>query len=68
MKFFLKSKTIIGIIVSMLPVLLPEFGVSFSTDDAALINKNVDLIVQAIGASLATYGRFAAGGVSLTGK
>ena len=64
-KFFLKSKTIIGVIVSILPVLLPELGVSFSAEDGQLINRFVDLVVQTAGAGMAVYGRFDAGGVTL---
>ena len=67
MKFFLKSKTIIGIIVSILPALLPQIGLSFSAEDGALINSTVDIIIQAAGAILATYGRFAAGGIKVIG-
>jgi uncharacterized membrane protein (DUF441 family) len=64
-KFFLKSKTIIGIIVSILPALLPQVGVSFSEADGQLINTTVDQVIQGIGAVLAFYGRFAAGGVTV---
>lgn len=68
-KFFLKSKTIIGVIVSILPALLPELGISFSVEDGQLINNSVDAVIQGIGAVLAVYGRFvAADGVSLTGN
>ena len=66
-KFFLKSKTIIGIIVSILPALLPQFGLSFSAEDGALINTTVDQLIQAAGAVLAMYGRFAAGGLKVAG-
>lgn len=64
-KFFLKSKTIIGAIVSILPVLLPQIGISFSPEDGAMINDTVDKIIHAAGAVLAIYGRFDAGGVSI---
>lgn len=69
MKFFLKSKTIIGIIVSILPALLPQFGVHFTADDGALINHVADLTVQLAGAVLAGYGRVVAkDSLSLTGR
>ncbi len=64
-KFFLKSKTIIGIVVSILPTLLPELGVSFTAEDGALINQSVDSVIQGAGAVLAVWGRFMAGGVTL---
>jgi len=59
-KFFLKSKTIIGVIVTVLPTLLPALGVSFSAEDAQLISSTGDAIIQAVGALLAVYGRFVA--------
>lgn len=64
-KFFLKSKTIIGVILSALPALLPALGITFSADDAQLVSSGVDALIQAVGAVLAVYGRFAAGGVKL---
>ena len=64
-KFFLKSKTIIGVIMSVLPALLPALGLSFSVDDAAMVNSTVDALIQAGGAILAVYGRFMAGGVKV---
>lgn len=57
-KWFLKSKTIIGVIISVLPALLPALGVSFSADDAHLVSGTVDSVMQAIGALLAVYGRW----------
>jgi len=59
-KFFLKSKTIIGVVVTILPTLLPILGVSFSTEDAQLISSMGDAVIQAFGAILAVYGRFVA--------
>lgn len=64
-KFFLKSKTIIGVILSALPALLPALGITFSADDAQLVSSGVDALIQAVGAILAVYGRFAAGGVKV---
>ena len=65
-KFFLKSKTILGLILSVLPALLPALGISFGADDVALVNSTVDALIQGIGALVAVYGRFAAGGVQLS--
>ena len=64
-KFFLKSKTIIGVIMSVLPALAVAFGFTFSADDAAMVNSTVDALIQAGGALLAVYGRFKAGGVKV---
>jgi hypothetical protein len=64
-KFFLKSKTIIGIVVSILPALAIQFGLSFSVDDAAMINTTVDQLIQAAGALIAVWGRFDAGGITV---
>lgn len=59
-KYFLKSKTVIGVILSMLPTLLPVFGVSFSEQDGQFVTSSADAILQGIGAALAIYGRFVA--------
>lgn len=59
-KYYLKSKTIWGIIVMILPVLLPLLGVSLGADDTALITDAGDKVMIAIGAVLATYGRIKA--------
>ena len=65
-KFFLKSKTIIGLILSVLPALLPALGISFGADDVDLVNSTVDALIQGFGAIMAVYGRFKAGGVKAT--
>jgi len=59
-KIFYKSKTLIGVVVAVLPQLLPVFGFSFSVDDAVMINSAVDSVISAAGALLAIYGRFVA--------
>ncbi len=61
-KWFLKSKTIWGVVISILPALLPVLGLSFSADDTVLISNSGDAIIQAIGAVIAIYGRFVATG------
>ena len=64
-KFFLKSKTIWGIIVMIIPSLGPLLGISFGADEAALITQTGDSVISAFGALLATWGRFAAGGIKI---
>ena len=59
-KWFVKSKTILGIFLSVLPTILPIFGVSFGEDDAKLINGFVDASIQLAGVALAIYGRWVA--------
>lgn len=55
MKFWLKSKTILGILISVLPTLLPMIGMG--TADSMLISEQLDILIQASGALLAIYGR-----------
>jgi len=64
-KFFLKSKTIWGVIVMALPALLPVLGISLGADDTALITATGDQVMTAIGGLIAVYGRFKAGGVTV---
>lgn len=59
-KFFLQSKTIIGAIVTILPVIAGLAGFSFTGEDGALITEAWDTILQAIGTVLVVYGRFTA--------
>ena len=59
-KWFLKSKTIIGLVISVLPALLPALGISFSVDDSQLVSGTLDGVIQGIGGVLALYGRFVA--------
>lgn len=59
-KWFLQSKTILGLIVSILPALLPAVGVSFSGDDVGLVNGLVDSLMTFGGALFAAYGRWVA--------
>ena len=56
----MKSKTIIGIILAMLPALAVQLGVSFTENDGAMISQAVDLVVQLAGSGLAIYGRWVA--------
>jgi hypothetical protein len=65
-KWFLKSKTILGVLVAILPTLLPVFGLSFGENEQALFSEFVDAVIVAVGAVLAWIGRNnAAGTVTL---
>lgn len=64
-KWFLKSKTILGLVVSILPTLLPAVGVSMQEGDTALISNTYDAIIQLAGVIIAVYGRFATAGKEL---
>lgn len=59
-KWFALSKTIVGILVSLLTVLLPEVGVEFGSEEGALITQGWDAIIVALSSAFAMYGRFAA--------
>jgi len=59
---FAKSKTILGIMVTFLVALLPQFGITFTGEDGALITQAWDAVVQAITLSVAFYGRVVAKG------
>lgn len=59
-KIFLASKTLWGVLIMALPVLLPMIGVSWGIDDTSVINETADKIFQAVGAALALWGRFSA--------
>lgn len=61
-KFFLKSTTVIGIIVGFLPTILPIFGISFNVEDGAMLTGTWDAIIQAIGGVMAIVGRVKAVG------
>lgn len=57
-KWFVKSKTVIGIVIAALPTMLPLIGVAFSADDTHLVNQFVDGAFQLFGLGFAIYGRF----------
>lgn len=61
-KFILKSKTIIGALIAMLPQLGILFGFTFTEDDAAFITQQFDAILTAAGGIYAIYGRIKAEG------
>ena len=56
-KFFLQSKTILGILLMALTNLGPLFGISFTEGDAAMVREQIDAIITAVGALIATWGR-----------
>lgn len=60
MKFIAKSKTVWGTIISLLPTLLPLFGVNFGVDETQLISNIYDALVTATGGLIALWGRFTA--------
>ncbi len=59
-KNFLASKTIQGIFITVLPIILPLIGISFSAEDGAMLSQNIDAIISALGAIYAFYGRMKA--------
>lgn len=59
-KFFLKSRTVIAILLTAFVALAPELGISFSEDDSALVSDVVDAIIQAVTLAAALVGRFLA--------
>lgn len=59
-KFFLHSKTIIGVIIMMLVQIGPMLGVSFTQEDGNILMNNFDVIATSLGALIAVWGRVAA--------
>lgn len=59
-KFILKSKTILGAILTFAIATLPQFGVSFTGEDAALISTGIDQLAILATTALTVYGRFVA--------
>lgn len=59
-EWFIKSKTFLGLVVSMLPMIGQLAGFTFTADDASFVSENVDSAIQAIGGAIAMYGRFVA--------
>ena len=57
-KSLLKSKTFIGIFVTVIAIVADKFlGLEFDTIMQADISSNISLIVEAAGLLFATYGR-----------
>ena len=59
-KWFAKSKTIWGVILGALPILLPAIGLGFGEEDHQLIGGFADAIIEVIAVALVVYGRFVA--------
>lgn len=59
-KAFLKSKTILSLILSTLVLWAPEVGLDFSEEDAGFIMDNVHELVASALAVVAGWGRFVA--------
>lgn len=57
-----KSKTILGIALTALVALAPQFGFSFSEDESQLVSQAWDAVIQAVTLSFAFYGRIVAKG------
>jgi hypothetical protein len=56
-KFILKSKTVIGALIALLPAISVLTGVTFTEDDTVMINQTADAIIQVMGGAFAIYGR-----------
>jgi len=66
-KFFLKSKTIVGVLATFLVGVLPMVGITFGMEDGALITQLWDSVIQTATLGLAAYGRIKAqGSISAT--
>jgi len=59
-KFFLQSKTVIGILLTAFVGLAPMIGLNLTADDTALVSSVVDKALEVVGLVLAMYGRFVA--------
>jgi hypothetical protein len=59
-KWFLQSKTIIGVLIMLLVQLAPLLGFQFTNEDGEQVIKHLDAILTAIGALLAIWGRWTA--------
>ena len=59
-KWIVTSKTFLGLLITVLPVLAPILGFSFGEGDAEFVSQGADQLIQAVGVLVAGYGRFAA--------
>ena len=59
-KFFLKSRTILAMIVVLFVQLAPELGLSFGDVDGAMITDLWDTLLSSAAAIIGVYGRFKA--------
>lgn len=60
--FLLKSKTVIMVLIGTAPQILPQFGWSFTVDDAAFFTSQIDAVWAGLFAVLAIWGRKVAKG------
>jgi len=67
-KFILKSKTIQGALIVLLPSLAVLFGFTFTEDDSALVTTTTDAMIQLLGGLYAIYGRLVTEGEKLNVK
>lgn len=59
-KFILKSKTILGALLTLSIAALPQLGVSFTGEDAALIAGGIDELAMLATTLFTIYGRYKA--------
>ena len=59
-KWFLASKTILGLLATILPTLLPLIGIESGLEDGQLFTTFFDSMITLAGAAMALYGRFVA--------
>lgn len=59
-KWITKSKAVWGAILAMLVAILPNFGISFTADDSALLSQTADVVLQAALMLFTVYGRYSA--------
>lgn len=56
-KSAVKSKTLWGVLLTVLVSVAPFLGIHFTADDAALISEGIDQLIILATAVLAIYGR-----------
>lgn len=57
-KWFLKSKTIIGLLITLLPTVAELLGVTLAQGDVNFISAEIDKMIMGAGAILVIIGRF----------
>lgn len=57
-KWFLKSKTIIGLLITVLPTVAELFGLTLTPGDVNFISAEMDKVIMGMGAALVVIGRF----------
>lgn len=66
-KFFLYSKTIQGILIMLIPLVLQITGTELPVGEDAALGNLVTMLFELLGAAWATYGRIkAAGSITVT--